>query len=250
MELGQERVSSAVLILAVAGMNVHCRHTSHPSLEALDGRRWILLIRHGLSVANTQKDVFFGSCDERFIDAGLSPVGRRQAEALSPVLEAFKPDLILSSPMRRAIQTCMLALEGSPSSPPIVLHPTAMECAGEGHENEGRVVEQISQDVEFQCFAHWRKVNLQEMPDGAWWEEERERIKQAGGRKAQARSLVSWLKHRSERKIAVFTHWGLVEAFSGRSASNGGPMIDFLFAPVDPALPPRKWDWFHARKRD
>ena len=57
MELGQERVSSAFLILAVTGMNVHYRHTSHPGLEALDERRWILLIRHGLSVANTQKDV-------------------------------------------------------------------------------------------------------------------------------------------------------------------------------------------------
>ena len=38
--------------------------------------KWIMMIRHGLSVANVQKDVFKGVCDERFVDAPLSPQGR------------------------------------------------------------------------------------------------------------------------------------------------------------------------------
>ena len=40
---------------------------------------WIMMVRHGLSVANMQKDVFKGECDERFIDAPLSPQGRHQS---------------------------------------------------------------------------------------------------------------------------------------------------------------------------
>jgi hypothetical protein len=34
---------------------------------------WLMMIRHGLSVANMQKDTFKGVCDERYVDAPLSP---------------------------------------------------------------------------------------------------------------------------------------------------------------------------------
>jgi broad specificity phosphatase PhoE len=58
----------------------------------------VLLLRHAESSDAT---VFHGAES----DVGLSERGRRQAEAIAPVLAAMHPDAIISSGMRRALQT-------------------------------------------------------------------------------------------------------------------------------------------------
>lgn len=42
-------------------------------------------------------------------DIDLTPEGRAAAEALGPVLESWKPTMVLSSPLKRAAETCRLA---------------------------------------------------------------------------------------------------------------------------------------------
>jgi hypothetical protein len=48
----------------------------------------------------------------------------------------------------------------------------------------------------------------------------------------------------------VVAHWGLIEALTGRSLSNGGCMIDMCFAKADEGVPTHKWEWVHVRKKD
>jgi broad specificity phosphatase PhoE len=43
------------------------------------------------------------------MDAGLTTLGVSQARAIAPEIAALKPDMIVSSPMTRAIHTCLLA---------------------------------------------------------------------------------------------------------------------------------------------
>src|SRR5262245_45515654 len=75
----------------------------------------VLLLRHAESAA---PDVFHGAES----DVGLSPRGRRQAEAVAPVLAARRPAALVSSAMRRALDTaapaaraCGLAVRVEPA---------------------------------------------------------------------------------------------------------------------------------------
>jgi broad specificity phosphatase PhoE len=58
----------------------------------------VFLLRHAESA---NPDVFHGAES----DVGLSERGRRQAEAVAPLLAAEHPDLVVSSAMRRALDT-------------------------------------------------------------------------------------------------------------------------------------------------
>jgi len=58
----------------------------------------LLLIRHGQSQAQSGEDA-----DQ--VDPALSARGRQQAGRVADVLAAFKPDLVVISPLRRAWQT-------------------------------------------------------------------------------------------------------------------------------------------------
>jgi broad specificity phosphatase PhoE len=60
----------------------------------------VLLLRH----AETANPLIFHGAES---DVGLSERGRRQAEAIAPVLAAQAPQMLVSSAMRRAIETAM-----------------------------------------------------------------------------------------------------------------------------------------------
>jgi probable phosphoglycerate mutase len=74
----------------------------------------VLLLRHAESA---DPSVFHGAES----DVGLSARGQRQAAAVAPVLADYRPDVIISSAMRRAVQTatpiaaaCQLGLHLEP----------------------------------------------------------------------------------------------------------------------------------------
>ncbi len=80
---------------------------------------WLGAVRHGESVANAAADVAEASgleviaIDERDADVPLSPTGEAQARVLGHRLPELRPDLVLSSPYRRAVQTAELAVNGT-----------------------------------------------------------------------------------------------------------------------------------------
>ena len=62
----------------------------------------LLIVRHGQAVCNVERTIEgVATC------RGLAPLGHRQAEALASRLrrEAFRPDVTLVSPIRRARET-------------------------------------------------------------------------------------------------------------------------------------------------
>ena len=138
-------------------------------------------------------------------------------------------------------------------------------------ENDGSERDAIADDPELPCFVHWPRVDLSQIPDGAWWEEQRKLNQVGGGRRRQAENIEAWIMTRPERRIAIFSHWfvvrpgnraargeltpawkprGTIEAVSGRSVSNGGPAIEYVFAMPEHGVPSRRWAWTHVRKRD
>lgn len=86
------------------------------------GGLWLGVVRHGESTANVaaksadrdRLDVF--DVAEREADVPLSELGRRQAESLGRRLAewpaAERPDLVVTSPFRRARETAEIAMDG------------------------------------------------------------------------------------------------------------------------------------------
>jgi broad specificity phosphatase PhoE len=80
---------------------------------------WLGVVRHGESTANAAADRAEASgleviaIDERDADVPLSPTGQAQARALGRRLPQVRPDLVLSSPYRRAVQTAELLVNGT-----------------------------------------------------------------------------------------------------------------------------------------
>lgn len=62
----------------------------------------VLLVRHGESEWNAVRRL------QGQADIGLSERGERQARALSPVVATYRPDLVLTSDLKRAVHTAEL----------------------------------------------------------------------------------------------------------------------------------------------
>jgi probable phosphoglycerate mutase len=84
----------------------------------------LFLIRHGQSIANRDYDESIA-----YRDAGLTEQGIAQARALQKELEASELDLVVVSPLTRALQTCQNALPASYSGPILVLPEIAEICS-------------------------------------------------------------------------------------------------------------------------
>ena len=79
---------------------------------------WLGVIRHGESIANAAADRAEAAglevieIAERDADVPLSPTGETQARALGTMLPELRPDVVISSPYRRAVQTASLMVNG------------------------------------------------------------------------------------------------------------------------------------------
>jgi 2,3-bisphosphoglycerate-dependent phosphoglycerate mutase len=79
---------------------------------------WLAVVRHGESTANAAAEYAESQglerldVAERDADVPLSPTGVRQAEALRDRVRAHRPEVVLSSPYRRATHTAEIAVAG------------------------------------------------------------------------------------------------------------------------------------------
>ena len=85
------------------------------TIEEQSSSKTLFLIRHEQSISNR--------------DAGLSEQGVAQAKALQKQLEELELDLVVVSPLTRALQTCQNALPPSYSGPILVLREIAEVCS-------------------------------------------------------------------------------------------------------------------------
>jgi broad specificity phosphatase PhoE len=93
----------------------------------------LLLARHGQTVWNAGRRFQGGS------DVALSDVGRAQAEALGRAVRGYRVAAAYVSPMRRALETAEIALQGT--AIPVVPLPELRELSlGEW---EGRTVDEV-----------------------------------------------------------------------------------------------------------
>jgi broad specificity phosphatase PhoE len=161
----------------------------------------VLLLRHGQSEANaTKRDL---------PDPLLTDLGRAQAAAWKGAIGRFGAECVLVSPLRRAIQTALLAYD-KVDVPVIVCR----------HARELWWDEQANTPSNFETIA----ALLRDLPRGdevcgveeALWETP----ETPKSENASIEAMKNELRERSEDCVAVVCHWGVINALCGDGADN------------------------------
>lgn len=190
------------------------------------GRKVVHLIRHAQSTFNQSLEV--GRVEPKWRDALLSEEGLSQARRLRREVASLGVELVVTSPLSRAVQTALLAFEGL--GIPLLVQPLAREWRYT-YCDIGRSGAELAARFPGLDFAHLEESWWYEGGGGAdgFVEEPAEHV----GRRIQ--QLVGWLEARSERHIAVVGHGAFFEKMTGICLPNCGKLT--LHLEVEPTGP-------------
>lgn len=89
----------------------------------------IFLVRHGESTHNAHSLQRHGADlnDVRYLDAPLTQQGVQQARSIAPEIPGLHAELVVTSPLTRASQTCLYAIEHMPRPTQLLVHPLCIE---------------------------------------------------------------------------------------------------------------------------
>lgn len=92
----------------------------------------IYVVRHGEGIHNVGalSSLGAGMDDIRYADSPLTARGEGQADAIAARIADINPDLIVSSPMTRALQTCLRACHKLGGERKVVIHKGLTERLG------------------------------------------------------------------------------------------------------------------------
>ncbi len=181
----------------------------------------VIFVRHAQSQANLLWDET-GS-DPYIFDPVLTEKGYQQAENFKNNIKYFIPDLIVSSPLKRALLTAEFIFAGIECK--WLVHPLVTEQMSES-DDIGSLKNELS--VEFPCW-DWSLVC-----DDFWWyvpEEYKSCSQSLDDHKSlfistnwnesaeildnRINKFLDWLQNRPESKIIVFTHGDYIDRIIG-----------------------------------
>ncbi|WP_210493074.1 histidine phosphatase family protein [Microvirga antarctica] len=172
-------------------------------------------IRHGQSTFNAQFEAA-GGVDPLHFDAVLSPLGEQQVAAAAVALRAIDYELIVTSPLTRALQTTLGLLGDHPSRQRI-----RVECLHREHLanscDVGRAPALLAEAFPGLAFSHL---------DETWWHRDGEAdargivVEPDSVLTARVAAFRQWLTERPERLIAVVGHGTFFSHLTGRHLQN------------------------------
>ncbi|HEY5475187.1 MAG TPA: histidine phosphatase family protein [Tepidiformaceae bacterium] len=172
----------------------------------------VYLLRHGESAFNAVYDVT--GVDPGIIDARLTERGREQVRALSETVRRLGCELVVTSPLTRAIETALGLFDG-PAAPPIVVAALMRERLGDACDI-GRPPSALAREFPMLDFRH--------LPE-TWWHTGEldargvpiESHEQAKDRIVEFRA---WLAGRTEQSILLVGHAGFLYRLGGVDLAN------------------------------
>ena len=187
----------------------------------------IVCIRHGESTFNAAHRL--GRGDPGLPDARLTPRGEIQARSARDRLQPIPFDLVVVSPLTRAIETAAILFGDHPSRPRVLVEVLHRECQ-ESSCDVGRAASEIAAE-----FPHLDVGHLPEV----WWHAEPG--SEVGGCPVAPRRLFDarvaafrdWLRARPEQAIAVVGHGTFFYHLTGTFLENCGVLeLDLDAAPA------------------
>eukprot|EP00566_Odontella_aurita_P036412 CAMPEP_0113576536 /NCGR_PEP_ID=MMETSP0015_2-20120614/28351_1 /TAXON_ID=2838 /ORGANISM="Odontella" /LENGTH=308 /DNA_ID=CAMNT_0000479983 /DNA_START=215 /DNA_END=1138 /DNA_ORIENTATION=- /assembly_acc=CAM_ASM_000160 len=170
----------------------------------------IVLIRHGQSEGQLHSGKARRDAD--LLDCYLTKKGERQAREVPDLLKDQNHgadfDLICTSPLTRAIATCVLAFGNLHEQVPIFCHPDLAEIGSGIPENQARMAKEVVRDLT-KRFRHnpvaisaTRSIDFSMLPQN--WPESAMTAGSGSG------PFLDWLQTRPERRIAVVCHHNVI----------------------------------------
>jgi len=176
--------------------------------------RSVLCIRHGESTFNAAWRLT--GTDPLHFDAPLSAAGTRQVRETRSAIAALPVDVVVSSPLTRALQTAQGLFNGHPCAPSIVVHPLLRERV-ENSCDVGRSPRALATDFPSLDVAHLDEI---------WWHAEGPAdargicVEPVESVAARALKFKNYLRGRPERCIAVVGHGTFFFHMTGRALAN------------------------------
>ena len=171
-------------------------------------------IRHGQSTFNAAYELV--QVDPLHWDAPLTELGRQQAAEAAAAVRHIPFELIVTSPLTRALQTTLAIFENHPSADRI-----RVECLHREHLasscDVGRAPAELIRDFPYLSFNHLDEV---------WWHQRGEPDERGLVVEPQetlddrVRQFRSWLISRPDRLIAVVGHGMFFYHLTGRLLRN------------------------------
>lgn len=203
----------------------------------------IAFIRHGQSTANAAYDIY--KRDTFIFDAELTPKGVSQVQDLKQNLSGLPFELIVVSPLRRAIQTTLIAFEEEiKRGVPVIVHPLAREQMTASDD-----VGTYRHDLE-SLYPH---LSFDMLPErDFWWYNDQPELRESMGdfcnryiaqngmmeppnvAMARIKGFEKWLAERTEKMIAVVSHGTIIRKITGTDLRNA----QLVSLEVDPDSPP------------
>ncbi len=174
--------------------------------------RTVRFVRHGQSEFNA---AFERSrpVDPMIVDPRLTALGRAQAGALADPAHWAGVELIVTSPLTRAIETALLAFAGHPAPIRIeALHRERMEHSGD----VGRARSAVAAEFGALDFGVFPEI---------WWKHDPARpealaVESETELAARVSAFRDWLAARPERDIAVVGHGTFLNRLTGHVFAN------------------------------
>lgn len=196
----------------------------------------VVLIRHGQSLGQTARVHGISRKDPSLTDCFLSSRGIQQASQLrsNEVLNRYDFDLVCTSPLSRALSTCILAqghiiqkdMQAKTNTDPVEHSPRTIRTTsflacpdicefGKGiPENHGRPLAVLRKDLKkklsvisspstAQCIDY---IDYSTMPL-SWPENDNNSF----DHKLRVRSFLNWLSNRTEVNVAVVCHYNVIK---------------------------------------
>lgn len=177
-------------------------------------QRSLFLIRHGESTFNAAAQG--SSIDPMLFDAPLTARGKAQAEAARLTMRDRRVDVVLTSPLTRALQTTLAIFADHPSKPPLAVETGHRERL-ESSCDRGRPPSALRAEFPEFAFDHLAET---------WWHDEGPldprgiRIEPLNVLLARLNDFAAALAARPEPAIAVVGHGTFFHHLTGRWMAN------------------------------
>ena len=177
-------------------------------------RKTILCIRHGESTFNAAWRV--NPVDPLHYDAPLSEVGRGQVEQARSALARYPVEVVLASPLTRALQTAHGLFDAHPNAPRIEVAPLLRERV-ENSCDIGRAPPALA--------AEFPSIDLSHL-DEAWWYAEGPPdargicLEPLPVVQARATQLKAYILTRAESVVALVGHGTFFFCLTGKVMAN------------------------------
>jgi len=185
----------------------------------------IVLIRHGQSLGQSASSRGQSRKHPDLIDCFLSDKGIYQAIELSHNLpnlhhggEPMTFDLVCTSPLTRAVATCVLGLGHIPAqqleavdgivTTQFICHPDLAEIGGSIPENEGRAINTVLRDVRHKL-KHYTDTSCLDIIDVSLLPPSWPNITKSKA-KNSVMNFIEWLHGRPEENIAIVCHFNVI----------------------------------------